>query len=90
MSFCSDDVHRMTVKSSARIHRGRRVVHRGPIRANLQYPPQGNRNTAFGETNLRIPSTRLFNRNETYSNIDLLKTSSKPGFSTLLCHVAKQ
>ncbi|VEL34437.1 unnamed protein product [Protopolystoma xenopodis] len=42
MVSCSDDVRHMTDESSARIHRGRRAVRRGPIRTNLRPPLQGN------------------------------------------------
>ncbi|VEL08120.1 unnamed protein product [Protopolystoma xenopodis] len=42
MVSCSDDVRHMTDVSSARILRGRRMVHRGPIRINLQLQLQGN------------------------------------------------
>ncbi|VEL17495.1 unnamed protein product [Protopolystoma xenopodis] len=43
---------------------------------------QGNPPTASGGTNFRIPSTRLFKRNEMYSNIILVRDSLKPSFST--------
>ncbi|VEL20805.1 unnamed protein product [Protopolystoma xenopodis] len=42
MVSCSDDVRHMTDESSTTIHRGRRVVCRGPNRANLQPQLQGN------------------------------------------------
>ncbi|VEL08022.1 unnamed protein product [Protopolystoma xenopodis] len=69
MFSCPDDVRHMTDASSASIHRSRRAVCRGPIRTNLQPQLQCNPLTASGGINLRIPSIRLFKRNEGYSNI---------------------
>ncbi|VEL34860.1 unnamed protein product [Protopolystoma xenopodis] len=42
MLSCSDDGSHMTDESSARTHRDRRPVRRGPIRKNLQSQLQGN------------------------------------------------
>ncbi|VEL39887.1 unnamed protein product [Protopolystoma xenopodis] len=81
MVSCFDDVRRMTDESSASIHRDREALRRGSIRTNLQPQLQDNQSTACGGNNLRIPSTRLFKRNERYSKIDLLRDSSRPSFS---------
>ncbi|VEL09353.1 unnamed protein product [Protopolystoma xenopodis] len=79
MVSCSDDVHHMTDYISARIHRSHRAVC-----TNLQPQGQGNPPTAYGGTNLRIPSTRLFKRNECYSRMNILSDSSEHSFSTYL------
>ncbi|VEL41486.1 unnamed protein product [Protopolystoma xenopodis] len=80
----SEGVRHVTDVSSARIHWGRMAVRRRPIRTNLQPQLQGNPPTASGGTNLRIPSTRLFKRNERHSNMNLLRDSSKSSFSKYL------
>ncbi|VEL22169.1 unnamed protein product [Protopolystoma xenopodis] len=58
VASCSDDIRHMTDERSARIHRGRRAVRRRPNYTNLQSPYTSD------ETNLRIPSNRLFKRNQ--------------------------
>ncbi|VEL14139.1 unnamed protein product [Protopolystoma xenopodis] len=85
---CSDDVRHRTDESSA--HRGRIAVRQETIRTNPQPQLQGNSPAAFDETNLRIPSTRLFKRNERFSNMNPLRDSSKPSFSTTFERVLVQ
>ncbi|VEL34331.1 unnamed protein product [Protopolystoma xenopodis] len=69
MVSCFDDVCHMTDESSATSHRDRRARRRRPIRTNLQPQLQGNSATASGGSSFRILYTRLFKRNERYSNI---------------------
>ncbi|VEL23303.1 unnamed protein product [Protopolystoma xenopodis] len=72
----------LTDEISVRIHRGLGAVRRGPICTNLQSQFRGDTLTASGEVNLQIPSTRLFNRNDRYSNIDYSLSSTERRFET--------
>ncbi|VEL15777.1 unnamed protein product [Protopolystoma xenopodis] len=69
----SNDVRHRTDESSARSHRGRKLVNRGLLRTIQQTKVQGNPPAISGEANLRIPSTRLLKRNEMYASISGLQ-----------------
>ncbi|VEL37275.1 unnamed protein product [Protopolystoma xenopodis] len=64
MMSCSDDASHMTNECSIKIHQCRRSMRLGHISTNQQSQPQDNNPTASGGTNLRIHSTRFFERNE--------------------------
>ncbi|VEL36763.1 unnamed protein product [Protopolystoma xenopodis] len=69
MVSVSDDVHHRTEEISARSHRGRRMLSRDFLHRVQQTKVQGNPPAVSSATNLRIPSTRLFKRNEMYASI---------------------
>ncbi|VEL13567.1 unnamed protein product [Protopolystoma xenopodis] len=60
----SDDVYDRTDEGSARIHRGRKTLSQGLLGTIKQTKVQGNPPVVSVQANLRIPSTRLLNRNE--------------------------
>ncbi|VEL31136.1 unnamed protein product [Protopolystoma xenopodis] len=70
LHICSNDVHHKMDESSAKVHVGCRAVLQGPIRTNRQPQLQDNPPTASGGIKTRIPSTRLFQRNERYHDTE--------------------
>ncbi|VEL19391.1 unnamed protein product [Protopolystoma xenopodis] len=67
--YSTDDVCRMTGKSSSRMARSRRTVSRGCFSTSQQSRVRGNLSSVLGVANLQLYSDRFVKRTERFVNI---------------------